>query len=282
LVKLLTLKGRRALKELINGFQMNYTVSGDGPALLFVHGFPLDHTLWDHQIPFFDQSYQVIAPDLRGHGKSEVPSGPYSMDQMADDLAALMDRLQVERVILAGLSMGGYITLAFWRLYPHRVRALALIDTRAGADTPEGRKNRYETAEQVRIQGTEAMVEGMLPKLLSLITLGSKPEIVAHARQMMDDTPAGGVIGALEGMALRPDSTPTLQTISVPTLIVVGEEDKITPPEEAEAMQSGIQAGGQSPSVTLARIMDAGHLSPLENPEAFNHALQGFLSSLSR
>jgi pimeloyl-ACP methyl ester carboxylesterase len=269
------------LKQLINGFQMNYEDVGAGPPVLLVHGYPLDRTLWTHQIEAFKGDYRLIVPDLRGHGQSEAPSGPYRMDQMADDLRALLRKLDVEGIVLAGLSMGGYVAFAFWRNYPHLVRGLVLADTRAAADTVEGRDNRYATVERVQAEGTGAVVEGMLPKLLSPTTLEGKPNVVLHARRMMAGTPATGVVGALQGMAERPDSTVTLATISVPTLIVVGEDDVITPPAEAAAMQNAIQAASPTASVTLARIPDAGHLAPLENPAAFNQALRQFLDSVT-
>jgi len=274
------------LKRLINGFWMNYEDTGDGPALLLVHGFPLDRTMWTHQIDAFKKDYRLIVPDLRGHGQSQAPRGPYRMDQMADDLRALLAELEIEQVVLAGHSMGGYVAFAFWRIYPHLLRALVLSDTRAAADTAEGRQNRYATIEQVEAQGTEAIVEGMLPKMLSPLTLENKPKIVLHARRMMTNTPPAGAVGALEGMARRPDSTPTLSTITVPTLILVGEDDAITPPAEAEAMRAAILAPRHGrtarhiPGVALARIPDAGHLAPLENATAVNQALRDFLADL--
>jgi 3-oxoadipate enol-lactonase len=183
-----------------------------------------------------------------------------------------------------GLSMGGYIAFAFWRLYPHRVRALVLADTRAVADTPQGRQNRQESVQRVQAQGTQAIVEGMLPKLLSPNTLQNRPKVVAHVRRMMTHTPATGVVGALQGMAERPDATLTLSTITVPTLIVVGADDAITPPAEAEAMRETIlSAQGERTAgdkVHGVIIPDAGHLTPLENPPAFNQALREFLAGL--
>lgn len=275
------------MRQLINGFYMNYEDVGRGPALLLVHGFPLDRTLWTYQMEALKYDYRLIVPDLRGHGQSQVPLGPYRMDQMADDLRALLQALKIERVVLAGLSMGGYIAFAFWQIYPHLVRALVLADTRAAADTVAGRLNRQAMIQRVQAEGTGAIVDEMLPKLLSPTTLEGKPEVVAHARRMMVNTPAAGVVGALQGMAERPDSTPGLATITVPTLIVVGEDDAITPPAEAEAMRSTILSAHRSraarreiPSVTLARIPDAGHLAPLENPPAFNQALREFLAAL--
>jgi 3-oxoadipate enol-lactonase len=268
------------MKRDMNGFQMNYEDVGDGPAILLVHGFPLDHTLWTEQIKELSTDYRLIAPDLRGHGGSEVTSGTYHMDQLADDLRRLLEKLNVQQVALAGLSMGGYIVFAFWRRYSNLVKALILADTRAGADTPEGRDGRYTMIQRVEAGGTQAIVDDMLPKMLSPTTLKNAPEVVAHARRMMANTPAGGVIGALKGMAQRPDSSPTLATISVPTLVVVGEDDAITPPSEAEAMESQIRSAGPAPEVILARIPNAGHLAPMENPSVFNQTLQQFLAQV--
>lgn len=264
----------------INGFQMNYQDVGSGRAVLFVHGFPLDHTLWTYELEVLRDDFRLIAPDLRGHGKSEVTPGSYTMDQLADDLYALLEQLNVRQVVLAGLSMGGYVALAFWRRYSHVVRALILADTRAAADTPEDREGRYAMIQRVEVEGTEAIVDDMLPKLLSPFTLENRPEVVAKARHMMANTPAGGVVGALRGMAQRPDSTPALATIAVPTLIAVGEDDIITPPSEAETMQREIVTAGQAPDVVLARIPQAGHLAPLENPAAFNQAFRELLTDL--
>lgn len=270
------------MNHVINGFRMNYQDAGDGPPLLLVHGFPLDHTLWIHQIETFKGDYRVILPDLRGHGQSEAPPGPYRMDRMAADLSALLQELKIERVVLGGLSMGGYVVFAFWRLYPERVRALLLANTRAAADTREGKQNRQAMIERVQAAGKDAIVEDLLLKLLSPATLERKPEVVAHARQMMANTPASGVIGALQGMAQRPDSTPTLATITVPTLIIVGEDDTIIPPAEGEAMRSQIlsKRDDPAPTVGLVRVPQAGHLAPMENPTAFNQALRGFLATL--
>ena len=268
------------MKKTINGFEMYYEDQGQGPAVLFVHGFPLDHTLWTQQIEALSDDYRVIAVDLRGHGQSEATPGPYSMATLADDLHGLLQALEVERATLAALSMGGYVLMAFWRAYPQSVRALVLTDTRAGADTPEGRQKREETVRQVRAEGTEDVVEGMLPRLLSRTTMRDKPEVVAHTREMMARASVEGVIGALQGMAARPDSTPTLKTISVPTLIVVGEQDVITPPDTAQAMQDAILTGGRTTQVKLVQVPDVGHMAPIEAPETYNQLLRGFLGDL--
>jgi 3-oxoadipate enol-lactonase len=267
------------VKRVINGFEMNFEDVGEGPALLLVHGFPFDHSMWTHQMEALQQDYRVIAPDLRGHGQSEVTPGPYSMDLLAEDLYALLQSLGIEQVVLVGLSMGGYIAFAFWRSYPELVQALVLADTRATADTPEGRQNRQEMIEQVRAEGTRPIADQMVARLLSALTLEKKPAVVSHARRMILNTPVDGVVGALQGMAQRPDSTPLLETITVPTLILVGEEDTVTPPQAAAEMQAGIQSPRRSdaPEVELVHIRQAGHLSPLENPEVFNLALREFL-----
>jgi 3-oxoadipate enol-lactonase len=276
------------LKQQINSLQMNYEDTGDGPALLLAHGFPLDHTLWVHQVEALKDDYRLITPDLRGQGQSQAPRGPYRMDQMADDLRALVQALDVTQVVLVGLSMGGYVALAFWRIYPHLVRALVLSDTRAAADTPEGRLKRQAMAQRLQDGARATIVEELLPQLVSPATRENEPEVVDHVRRMMHSAPANGLVGALGGMAERPDSTPTLKTISVPTLLVAGEDDALTPPAQAQAMRAAIQARRRQrganrteiPQVTLALIPDAGHLAPLENPAAFNQALRDFLAGL--
>jgi 3-oxoadipate enol-lactonase len=271
-----------ALRDTINEFEMHFQDVGEGPPILLVHGFPLDHTLWTHQVEALQREYRVVNPDLRGHGQSEAPAGAYTMAQLAEDLHALLDRRAIDRVVFAGLSMGGYIAFAFWRMYPDRLRALVLADTRAAADTPEGRENRYKMIQQAQNEGIRPIVAGMLPKMVSPVTLESEPQVVAQARRMMEHTPVDGVVGALQGMAQRPDSTSTLPTIDVPTLILVGEDDAITPPTEARRMRDEMLAAnrGQRPKVRLVTVPRAGHLSPLENPAAVNQALHDFLVSL--
>lgn len=276
------------MKQLINGIHIHYEDIGDGPALLLIHGFPLDHTMWTHQVEALKDDYRLITPDLRGHGQSQAPRGPYRMDHMADDLRALVQALGVSKVVLLGLSMGGYIALAFWRIYPRLVRALVLTDTRAAADTPDGRLNRQAMVQRVQDGERVAVVEELLPKLISPTTLENKPQVVGHVRRMMSNTPPVGLIGALRGMAERPDSTPTLATIAVPTLIVAGQDDTLTPPAQAQAMRAVILAKRRGrgarrtmiPEVTFSVIPDAGHLAPLENPTAFNQALREFLVRL--
>lgn len=267
---------------------MNYQDVGEGPVLLLVHGFPLDHSMWARQVEAFKNDYRLIVPDLRGHGQTQATHGPYRIDQMADDLRALLQALGVKKVVLAGLSMGGYVALSFCHIYPRLVHALVLANTRAASDTPQVRINRQIMIERVRDGKQAAIVEEMLPSLLATTTLQDKPQVVEHVRRMMNDTPPEGFIGALQGMAQRRDATPLLSSIVAPTLIAVGEHDALTPPAQAKDIQLAIIAPRRGrisrrtvpPPVTMTLIPRAGHLAPLENPGAFNQALREFLEGL--
>lgn len=260
----------------VNGIRMAYRDRGRDhkTALLLVHGFPLDSRLWDAQIAGLSSRARVIAPDLRGSGRSDVPPGPYSMDQYADDMAGLLDGLGIRRAIVAGLSMGGYIALALWRSYPERVQALALADTRAEPDSPQARANRDAAAIRVREIGPRAYAEEMLPRLLAPVSLDDS-RIRERALRMMAAQPASGIVGALGGLRDRPDSRALLPGISVPALVIVGREDSLTPPADARAMADAI------PNARLIEVARAGHLSPLENPRSVNAALREFLRGVA-
>lgn len=259
----------------INGFEMAFTSQGEGKPLLFVHGFPLNRQLWRPQVEALSRVAHVIAPDLRGHGESQAVPGEHSLELFAEDLNALLDALHVkERVVLCGLSMGGYIAFEFYRRYTTRVDALVLTATRATADTKEGRAAREQMAALVRQEGIASIVEGMTTRLLSPNTIQTHKSLVDSVRQMMNEVSIEGVLGDLWAMKNRPDSTPTLRTITVPTLILHGEEDQIVPQEEARRMAQLI------PQAQFIRIPQAGHLPNLEQPEAFNRALQDFIQSL--
>jgi pimeloyl-ACP methyl ester carboxylesterase len=195
------------------------------------------------------------------------------MDGYARDLKGLLDELGIDRATVAGLSMGGYVAFAFLRLYPEAVAGMVLADTRAEPDAPEGRDKRSAQQNQVREQGTAALIEALAGALLGESTRAGKPEVVARAKELMDNPPAG-FIGGLEAMKNRPDSTGDLAGVGVPTLIIVGEEDGVTPPEASRKMHEHI--GGSQ----LVVVPGAGHLSSLEAPEAFNQALEGFLAEL--
>lgn len=260
--------------ERINGIGMKWEERGEGAAVLFVHGFPHDHSLWHAQLAALGQRALCIAPDLRGFGGSDA-TGPFSMDQWADDLAALLDARSVDRAVVCGLSMGGYIAFAFWRRHRDRVRALVLADTRAGADDEGARAKRREMIGVARDEGAAAVAERLMPGMIGKSTRERSPERVAAMRAMLERAPVEGIVGALEAMMARPDSTEMLPTIDVPTLVVVGEKDVLTPPTEARAMHERI-AGSR-----LEVIAGAGHASAFERPSAFSHALGDFLGAFS-
>ena len=248
---------------------------GDGPALLLVHGFPLDHSLWAHQVAAL-AGWRRIAPDLRGAGASEAPDGGYSMAAYADDLARLLDQLHIERAVVAGLSMGGYVAFEMLRRHRARVMGLILVDTRADADNAEARKGRESMIEVVRTEGAAAVAERMVPRLLGRSSQQTQPNVVEQVRAMIARTPVAGIVGALEAMRDRPDSTPLLPTIDVPTLVVVGAEDEMMPPTSARAMAAAI------PSAAMTAIPGAGHLAPLEAPTAVTRVIAEFLEVLPR
>jgi 3-oxoadipate enol-lactonase len=261
------------MEALVNSIHLHYDQAGNGIPLLLIHGYPLDHTLWQPQVDGLADIARVIAPDLRGFGQSDAPEGVSTMETYADDLRALLDALKVERAVVCGLSMGGYVALAFWRKYADRARRLILVDTRAGADAPAARQARLDMVEQVKQHGSAPAADAMLPRLLAPSTYQSRPDLVESVHAMMLRQSPAGIIGAQLGMAERPDSTATLPTITVPTLVVFGAEDVITPAEtEGRSLADAI------PGAKLVIIPNAGHLSNFEQPEAFNAAVREFLT----
>jgi pimeloyl-ACP methyl ester carboxylesterase len=256
------------------GIEIGLDNVGTGIPLVFLHGFPHNRTLWSAQVNALVDRARCIAPDLRGFGETTV-APPYTMDQYADDLAALLDAERIERAVVCGLSMGGYIAFAIWRRHRSRIRALVLADTRAGADSEEGREKRRAMISMVRERGGGVVADAMINDMVGRSTREKNPEIVDVVYRMLSLAPADGVIGALEAMMTRPDSEPMLPTIDVPTLIVVGEEDALTPVREARVMHAAI------PNSRLEILAGAGHVSNVERPAAFNHVLSEFLSSLT-
>jgi 3-oxoadipate enol-lactonase len=259
-----------------NGMKLNYVdTGGEGTPVLLVHGFPLNLKMWQPQIDALGDRWRLIAPDLKGAGESEGPDDPsqYTMDSYADELKGLLDELGLDKVVLAGLSMGGYVAFAFLRKYREMVSALVLADTRAEADPPEGVQKRTTQQEQVRSEGIDGLVEALTGALLSESTKQKRPDVSKTVRAVMDN-PARSFIGELEAMKGRPDSTDGLTSISVPTLIIVGEDDAVTPPDAARKMHEHISGS------TLVVVPEAGHLSNLEAPDAFNGALAEFLERL--
>jgi pimeloyl-ACP methyl ester carboxylesterase len=227
--------------------------------------------MWREQVEELKQTHRVVIPDLRGHGESAVTPAPATMQDMALDVAVIMENLNISRATVAGLSMGGYVALAFYRLFPLRVRSLVLADTRAQADTEEGKQNRAVQAEKALQEGMEGIADALLPKLLAPETVAKRPDIVKRVREMMVKTEPEGAAAALQGMAQRQDQTAFLSRIISPTLIIVGREDSLAPLADAEMMHREI--GGSR----LVIIEGAAHIPNIERPEEFNRAFVKFL-----
>ena len=256
-------------------FALAYLDSLPDLTLLLIHGFPLNSQMWWPQLKGLSGQTRMIVPDLRGHGGSEAVRGPYNMALLADDCLSLLDSLGItEPVVVGGLSMGGYVAFEIVRRYPERVAALLLTATRASADSEQGQAVRDKTIAGIRAQGVGPLAAGMLPRLLSPTTYENDRQLVEFVMQMMESTSLTGAIGALEAMRDRPDSTPMLSTIQIPTLIIHGADDELVPLSEAQAMQAAI------PDARLVVLPNAGHLPNLEQPDAFNAALGEFLASL--
>lgn len=251
---------------------------GEGIPLVLIHGYPLNRLIWESQWEGLSDLAYVIAPDMRGHGESDLTDGshqtpyPFTMDILADDCAKMLDLLGITRpVILCGLSMGGYVSFAFYRRYPAKVAGLILVATRAHADSPEARNNRLRTIDLVQSNGVEAIVESMLPRMLSPRSFQTRKDIVDRAREIMLTSTVEGIIGDSLGMKDRPDSTGILNRISVPTLILAGADDQIVPRSETDEMRS------QIPGARLVVLPEAGHLLNMEQPEIFNREVREFI-----
>jgi 3-oxoadipate enol-lactonase len=263
------------IKRLGNNFTMEYEDAGQGKPLLLLHGFPFSLDMWRRQVDRLKKDYRVFTPNLRGFGGTDRFAGPPSMQQMAEDVAALLDGLNIrEPVALGGLSMGGYVALAFSRRFPERLRGLILADTRAEADTPEGKANREKMIAFAQTHSSREVLEQMLPRLVSARTRDHQPHVVEEIRTMAAAQSREGIIAALQAMRDRPGSTPLLQHINVPAVVIVGADDVLTPLEAAQNLVNGI--GGAK----LAVLAEAGHMSNLEQPEAFNDAVEEFLKAL--
>lgn len=260
---------------LVHGVSLATVDQGKGPPILLVHGFPLDHSMWNAQIAALSAHWRVIAPDLRGFGHSEVTPGTVTMEQLADDLTGLLDALGVtEPIVYCGLSMGGYIGWEFFRKHGSRLRGMILCDTRAVADSPETRAARQQSIARLMSDGAEPVAQSMIPKLLTGSTLASHPALVSAVHRMIVANNPQGLAAAQRGMAERPDSTALLSEIRCPCLVVVGKLDTISTLEEMRAIASKI------PNVRLVTIAGAGHLTPMEQPFHTTSAIEEFLESL--
>jgi pimeloyl-ACP methyl ester carboxylesterase len=263
------------MKATIGGREVSWREAGSGEALVLIHGFPFDSRMWEPQLGNAPEGWRLIAPDLRGFGGSAAgPEDVYPMELFADDVAALLGHLGIRRAVVAGLSMGGYVTFALLRRHAALVRGIVLADTRAAADSEEARAARVQLAQRVRREGRGPVVDSMMPKLLSDETRRQRPEVGVRVKAMMEATPAETMARALLGMAARPSAEPQLRDIAVPTFVIVGSEDAITDRGEAQLLVRAIR-GAQ-----LEVLEGAGHVSSMEHPEAFNAALHRFLAVL--
>lgn len=253
-----------------------YRIAGpeDGLPVLLIHGFPFDHTQWAPQIEAFSTTRRVIAMDLRGQGATPLGEGGLFIEFLVDDVIDLLDHLELERVCVCGLSMGGYVALRLVDRHPARVHGLILCDTRAEADTNEGRVGRAAAVKTIRERGMAELAEGLMPKLFPAAELEARTEAVVSVRRMIERADPEGAIHALAAMASRLDLTERLASIDTPCLVVVGSEDALTPPDLARALKAAI------PGAALAVIEGAGHVSNLSHPDAFNAAVEPFLASL--
>ena len=261
-----------------HGVLLHYTEQGSGNPVVLLHGFPLDSTMWAAQAPALAAAgYRVVTPDLRGFGQSDLaPSKPrpYTLEALADELHVLLTGLGALPCVLAGLSMGGYVALAYARKYPLDLRGLVLVDTKAEADTAEGKQGREKMIDLVRKDGAKAVADQMMPKMLAQDAPDQRPKTAQMLRQMMEACPPKTIENALAAMRDRPDRSGELASIKAPTLVIVGDADVITPPAVAQSMAEKI------PGAQLVTIRGAGHMSPMEQPDQVNRAMKTFLERL--
>jgi len=247
---------------------------GSGQPLVLLHAFPLSSAMWLAQREGLSATCRVVTPDLRGFGGSPLGDDAPSLDASADDVAALLDRLDLDRVVLGGMSMGGYVAMAFLRRYADRVSGLVLADTKASGDSPAVRETRERIARQVQEDGSTVLADEVLPTLLGATTTASRPLVSGRVRGLVQAAPPAAVAWAERAMAARPASYDVLAQVDVPALVLVGAEDALSPVSDAQAMVDALPQG------RLAVLPDAGHLSAVETPETFNDALAAFLVAL--
>lgn len=257
----------------VNGITVGYDDEGGGPPLVLIHGHPFDRTMWAPQVDELTGSgWRVIVPDLRGYGQSSIVSGTVAWETFARDIAALLDYLQLDGVVLGGLSMGGQIVMEFCRLFPDRVRALLLADTFCQAETEDGKRVRNHQADRLLDEGMRGYADEVLPKMVAPYNIDALPAVAEHVLAMMLRTSPQGAAAALRARAQRPDYTDLLAHTSVPALVMVGRDDEFTPVAAAEFMAQLI------PQANLAVIDGAAHLPNLERQAEFNQALHRFLA----
>lgn len=249
----------------INGIQIAYARQGSGKPLVLVHGYPLDHTIWDEILPLLENDFDLILPDLRGFGESDVVETQYKIVDMAADIAGLLDELGIEKTAIAGHSMGGYVVLAFANAYQKRVTGLGLVASQAPADPSERKQGRYEAAEEIMKSGVQLVADGMSGKLTS------DERVQAYLRGLIAKQHPAGLAGALKAMAERDDSTSILSSFQYPVVVIHGEADELIPIQRAQEVKAAI------PQATLMELSGVGHMPMMENPQATATTLKNLL-----
>ena len=258
----------------IDGINLAFDDNGSGRPVILLHGYPFNRTLWDDQVSALKDHFRVITPDLRGFGESDTSEEPTTIARMAQDVARLMDALDIQRSTIGGLSMGGYVVLSFYKQFAERVDALVLADTRPQPDTEEGKQLRLKQREQILRDGMAETAHAMLPKLLTPENISTRPDLVKRIHDMIMGTKPAGAAAALMAMASREDQTELLPKIAVPTLIVVGREDPLTPVGDSQLMHERIADS------RLVVLEDAAHVSNFEQAKSFNGLLRSFVAKL--
>jgi pimeloyl-ACP methyl ester carboxylesterase len=258
----------------VSGVKLGYDQNGQGPAVVLLHAFPLNRAMWGSQVAALRDRFTVITPDYRGFGESDPPSGPLTMNDYASDVLGLLDALGVRQAILGGCSIGGYVAFRIMATAPERVRALVIADSRAEPDSDEARQRRHAAIARIQSEGPVGFVEEFAAGLVGPTTKAQRPGVASTVRSIIGSPNPAGLTAALAALASRPDSRPLLPSVTVPSLVLVGEEDALTPPASSEAMAQAM------PRATLVKIPGAGHLANLEAPEAFNRALRSFVLEL--
>jgi len=246
----------------INGVQIAYNRTGLGKPLVLVHGYPLDHTIWEEVVPLLKDHLDLILPDLRGFGQSDVVESQYKITDIAADIAGLLDHLDIEKTVIAGHSMGGYVALAFARAYPERTLGLGMVSSQAPADPPERKQGRYDAAAETMKTGVNPVADSMSVKL------SSDERVQAYVRALIAAQRPAGLAGALKAMAERDDSTPALSDFQFPVALVHGEADELIPIQRAREIKAAI------PKATLVELSGVGHMPMMEDPQATAAALK--------
>lgn len=264
------------LTTTINNFNLSYDDVGEGRIpVIFLHGFPFDKTMWHIQLDYLSSSYRLIACDIRGFGKSIDEETPLGMDLFADDLVTFMDNLSIDKAVICGLSMGGFIALNAIERFPDRFMALVLCDTQCMADTPEMKDKRHASIDEIKANGASGFNEAFIKKVFHKESLKNKKDLVKQLKSIVNANSPHIISGGLSALAKRSETCSGLEKINVPTLIICGREDEVTPLAQSELMHEQIKG-------SILKVIDqAGHVSNLEQPKEFNKHLGEFLSGLN-